>query len=798
MFSRCWSGVKKFCHVVKNAIGAGKRALLGSSIVVNRSGGAAFTGDKFAGRLLRVTDASNTPLGRGLSTYNLLTAMVLYTYTRFFNAFRSHKRKKRASFKYHQRVSSQQYELLEDTGEPSTSPPSSSDSLLGIEEKTGNISGVEAPHRPHLHVNVGNDSPVIYDGADASPPLIDTPPHLKLDHSGVRLAEVEEDYSAHGCDLFLLLVAENAEISPKILEEAESTNTPILIKCSDEYYIYGDESGNGQWDFTDIAIDPTEYNFNELLFSNNVVKFKRTNSLFNSALINIVRQAHAKVNEPSIPVASFCYPGTQANSFSLSYLLSQLMAGFYCIGSGASTILNVASLIKLLETWISFEYDSKCDDHSNLSQLIAVNFANLILLYANLYSFKKYNVPALREYFKNLFLEKRLFNPITNKLFAEYKLLRKVDADNAIPLKSKITGTYNNSTEDFYCMNGKLYNKASERVNYYKGTLKNQDNEELILHNGFWEISGQNKLEVFVGITLGSICIFYNNQHLNETVFDTIICHLVSIDKNLTNTDTFKFYSILSASSGAFANFIINGMMTLGAIFNKHERARKKEEYRLLLDPNAQTAIENNSRWQKICSFFRRLVTLPTVEKNMEFGDVLRRILTLCVWSDGWTTAQSTFTAVTDLPNSTANRDDLIYHPAIIATAIVSCIITAKNSMALDIEGLARESENRRLIREARGAREAARHEREMQEVVVVSNGVNGDSSQRRMNGVKKSSLQINGMFRTSSHPSHRPPSNGYDTDSEISDEDKNNDTDSEISDDYDALSPRQNLGLAS
>ena len=626
MFSRLRGGITLGYHTIKDKmtvayVALAARIVLGVALVTNRSGSAAFTGDKFSGRVLNVEDGAATVLGRVLSSSNLISTVVVYTTTRFHNILHGHKRNhgktlapNRRNIRQTRFAASQSINIDDDTNCP----------LLDDVDTDIKVNTANLPHKTHL-LHVSTTSPVIYDSA---PPSVETP-------------------------------------SPSTGDDPSSDDS-----TSDEHQ-------------------------------------------------------NRKV------VASCCYPGTETNSWSWGYFLAQMTAGFYCIGSGASAILNIESLIRLLETWIVFDYVSKCgDSQSSSPEIIGVDIATLILISANLYSFYTYNSPLLREYFRDLFLEKRLFKA-NNKLFAKYEIDRN-NPESTLPIQLRITG---NAGDTLYSTDGKLYkdnNGKIERINYYKGELKAANTEEsLSLHNGFWEIDVINKIAVLCGISLGSLIIFYSNQHLNKVVIESVICHIIAIDEQLTSTDTFKFYSKMAALSSATANFFVNGQMTLGAVFNKQERARKEEEYLYLTDPNYRPVVEDQSYRQNLCLYITykliqriKNIKLPTLDEPLEFGTLLKRILEICVWLDGFSTAQSTFTAVTDLPSTILDRDDLTYHPGIISAAIFLSLVAAKNGMDLDIEGIFRESERRRIVREKRKSKEEEQEDKtELSEVTTSSSG---------------------------------------------------------------------------
>ncbi|HLB58052.1 MAG TPA: hypothetical protein VJL60_04480, partial [Gammaproteobacteria bacterium] len=138
------------------------------------------------------------------------------------------------------------------------------------------------------------------------------------------------------------------------------------------------------------------------------------------------------------PVATYCYPAISPRRFSVSYFLSQISAAYYTIGSGASAIQNTDALTHLFQLMIQFWsnkilYDATCSDNqSPWPSIVLVNFFTAILLYANIRSFQKYNLPILRKGFVKLFHDARLLDK-EKKLFAEYELDE--DGKNLVPKK---------------------------------------------------------------------------------------------------------------------------------------------------------------------------------------------------------------------------------------------------------------------------------------------------------------------------------------------------------------------------
>jgi len=104
--------------------------------------------------------------------------------------------------------------------------------------------------------------------------------------------------------------------------------------------------------------------------------------------------------------ANCCYPGVDTDSWDLGYKSSQIINVIYGFGSGCSGILSMNSLVNLFQLWLQSNYDSKCDNNeSDPYKIVMVNLATALLIYAILLSYCKYNIPALREYYRKLFIE---------------------------------------------------------------------------------------------------------------------------------------------------------------------------------------------------------------------------------------------------------------------------------------------------------------------------------------------------------------------------------------------------------
>ncbi|OGT36445.1 MAG: hypothetical protein A3F11_11680 [Gammaproteobacteria bacterium RIFCSPHIGHO2_12_FULL_37_14] len=101
-----------------------------------------------------------------------------------------------------------------------------------------------------------------------------------------------DEKSPDGCDLSLMSLNNGEElstISPAILEKAQQTNTPILMRKNEsEFFVYGDKNGDGKWDYTKITVKDSD--LTKLPFEKGIIK--RSDKTFTPSLINILEEGH--------------------------------------------------------------------------------------------------------------------------------------------------------------------------------------------------------------------------------------------------------------------------------------------------------------------------------------------------------------------------------------------------------------------------------------------------------------------------------------------------------------------------
>ena len=101
-----------------------------------------------------------------------------------------------------------------------------------------------------------------------------------------------------------------------------------------------------------------------------------------------------------------CSPGIVTDSWHVGYKFSQVINTIYGVGNASTVFLSVNSVVNLVDRWMKTEYNGKCSvNESRLYKIILVNIATLIMLYAIIQSFRKYNVHATRKYYLKLFME---------------------------------------------------------------------------------------------------------------------------------------------------------------------------------------------------------------------------------------------------------------------------------------------------------------------------------------------------------------------------------------------------------
>ncbi len=354
--------------------------------------------------------------------------------------------------------------------------------------------------------------------------------------------------------------------------------------------------------------------------------------------------------------ATFCHPSLNTHSWSLGYKASQVVNVIYGFGSGSSGIVSMNSLIGLLQLWMKFEYEGKCgENQSDTYKIILANLATALLIYANLKSFAKYNVKINRCNIEFLFYSTRLFDEdgelYVGKLYDENH--------QELPLVANKQGYLIDS-------------ETNERVLRHSSNLYKSDGTKLILQSGWNEISNCDRFGVLVGVILGTIGIWYSNQNLISIFRDKTLCHMFALfgEHNVAVPDGIA--KTISAT-GAIANFITNGISTLGAILNQQENARLARE---------QTDSEQSEQTAK-----------------SEFG-YMQPVVTGCIFANAVNMAEGTFVACTSLPHTLANRDDLTTHPVTIGFSVIAAALAFKYQLALDRQGETVEKEVRRQLRE--------------------------------------------------------------------------------------------------
>jgi hypothetical protein len=105
------------------------------------------------------------------------------------------------------------------------------------------------------------------------------------------------DYQKSGtfmkCDLSLLSLRKGEEIrniDEEILQQAQETDTPLLIKTENSrFFIYGDKKGDNQWVLTEIKTEDVHL-LSDLHFDKKIIM--GTDKLFNQVLRGLLKQGH--------------------------------------------------------------------------------------------------------------------------------------------------------------------------------------------------------------------------------------------------------------------------------------------------------------------------------------------------------------------------------------------------------------------------------------------------------------------------------------------------------------------------
>lgn len=91
------------------------------------------------------------------------------------------------------------------------------------------------------------------------------------------------------CDLSLISKYNEKSINQSTLDKAKQKLTPILIQKENEYLVYGDAKGDGNFVFTKITASASFCN--NLSFEKGMIE--HTDKAFTSSLINVLKQGHA-------------------------------------------------------------------------------------------------------------------------------------------------------------------------------------------------------------------------------------------------------------------------------------------------------------------------------------------------------------------------------------------------------------------------------------------------------------------------------------------------------------------------
>lgn len=292
---------------------------------------------------------------------------------------------------------------------------------------------------------------------------------------------------------------------------------------------------------------------------------------FNSYRSEIKEKAH-KPNE-----ATCCYPGIDTgSSWDIGYKLTQVNAAIYAGLNYAGASVGVHAINQLGQSMFGYKYSDKCDDNeSDPWKFYLLVGATFYLFYSSVQSFRKYNVPTIRDYYKEFVIQ---------------------------------------------------------------GELK--------------KVSARTCIETFLGVSIGTTVIYFSNNHFFDFFKESMLCRFT--DKDLPN----NFAKIFSGVTCA-VNFVQSTLMTLPAV---HKRSHPKtsgtrEEY---------------------------LAHLPTFKL---LDKPIRASLLISCLID----ALGAFVAVATLPKSIAEREDLIYHWAIISLAGLCSVGAYRNALALAAEGHIRE-----------------------------------------------------------------------------------------------------------
>ncbi|MEO8402820.1 MAG: hypothetical protein ABI597_13695 [Gammaproteobacteria bacterium] len=455
--------------------------------------------------------------------------------------------------------------------------------------------------------------------------------------------------------------------------------------------------------------------------------------------------------------ATCCYPGVDTNSWNIGYKLSQLLAAMYGFGSGTSGILSAGNLIILMQKVFSFEYEGSCgDNESSAAKIVLENFLMLLLIYANVQSLRKYNVPALREYYRKLLLEARLFTPdgflysddaelcdesgqplnlhtsegnlydeeenlqviwdqrlFTPETFAELKLKRgKLYTPDGLLYNEGNVCDQEGKPLNLESQRGKLFNKSENReltsaeikklTESQKLYTADKRKYELFFKKGWREVGWLSYLEVFVGATLGSIGVFFSNQNLIGIFRSHTLCHLFPSIGEIHSTGAKIFSGI-----GALANFAVSAQMSTGANFNKQETERLEQK-----DTFAEAQNEANAPSKDAADIAEeKEEKQPEKAANRSpFGCFNAPILG-CIYENAVNNGMGTFAACTNLPDSLAGRPDLTTTPLTIALSTAAAILNARNIYKLDMEGKIREENTRRKLQKAADELKAASNE---------------------------------------------------------------------------------------
>ncbi len=342
-----------------------------------------------------------------------------------------------------------------------------------------------------------------------------------------------------------------------------------------------------------------------------------------------------------------CSPGIGPRN--IRYTMAHMVYFVYGFGSGSSGVLSMNSLINLMQLWLKFEYDGTCgENQSEAYKIVVANTAMALLIFANVLSFIFYNVPALREYYVKLFIQKRLFTD-DGQLFLDDCELKSND-------------------EVLSAKDGFLYNdETGEIILKYTDEIFTHDGRKLSLKNGWSEISYLNRASVFFGASLGTIGIWYGNHNLVGSLNSKTLCHIGWIIPDTAIT--------INAAVGSSTFFAVTSMMTFGALFNKQEKARQ-------VSPTEQIVNTQNSK--------------------SVFG-CMENFIRLSVTANAFNIGLGTFVAFTSLPETLLGLQGLANHGAVIGGGIFAGVASAYCQVTNDGEGVERERLARiKLLKEAK------------------------------------------------------------------------------------------------